>query len=284
MKIFDKRPLSLILCVMLGSFVIFSYADTNIKTMLLIALAALFLLSYLEPIGNLLKKNFGRLVIILATISMIASYLYFDMWFFAGKRFENEEVTISGTVTYMSTETYLAEIDIEVDNINETTLSSYKLKAFVNTNDFYNYSIGSKVKIVGTISDFKSDSEGFDQKAYYSAQGYSGIIKNITSFQVISSGNIPLSYKISSFRAEIARKIVLCTNTDAGGLLSAVLLGEKTYLSDQTKLDFSRIGISHILALSGMHLAILIIGIAKLLSKLNINNPCPAPLPERWHP
>ena len=62
-------------------------------------------------------------------------------------------------------------------------------------------------------------------------------------------------------------------NSDAetGGLLGAILLGDRTYLSGQTSLDFSRIGISHVLALSGMHLAILILGIEKLLSLIGIS-------------
>ena len=62
----------------------------------------------------------------------------------------------------------------------------------------------------------------------------------------------------------------MLTDSESGALLAALLFGERDYLSDQLRLDFQRIGISHILALSGMHLAILSIGIGKLLSLFGV--------------
>ena len=49
----------------------------------------------------------------------------------------------------------------------------------------------------------------------------------------------------------------MSSSAENGGLLAALLLGDQTYLSGQTKLDCSRIGITHILALSGMHISII---------------------------
>lgn len=43
---------------------------------------------------------------------------------------------------------------------------------------------------------------------------------------------------------------------DAGGFAAALFLGDRDVLPDQVKRDFSRLGISHILALSGMHLTV----------------------------
>ncbi len=43
---------------------------------------------------------------------------------------------------------------------------------------------------------------------------------------------------------------------EAGGFSAALFLGDRDVLPDQIKRDFSRLGISHILALSGMHLTV----------------------------
>ena len=43
----------------------------------------------------------------------------------------------------------------------------------------------------------------------------------------------------------------------AGGFCSALILGNKSYVDTGLKLDFSRSGISHLLALSGLHLSVL---------------------------
>lgn len=44
---------------------------------------------------------------------------------------------------------------------------------------------------------------------------------------------------------------------EAGGFASALFLGNRNVLPDRIKRDFSRLGISHILALSGMHLTVI---------------------------
>ena len=61
-------------------------------------------------------------------------------------------------------------------------------------------------------------------------------------------------------------RLINLSNKESGGLLAALLLGERDCLPIGTKVDFARIGISHVLALSGMHLAILVIGLSKLLA------------------
>ena len=47
------------------------------------------------------------------------------------------------------------------------------------------------------------------------------------------------------------------TGDESRGLPSALLLGDKTYLSDSTRRDFSRAGVSHLLAISGLHVTLI---------------------------
>ena len=68
----------------------------------------------------------------------------------------------------------------------------------------------------------------------------------------------------------LQRRAILFSDRDSGTLLTALLLGERDSLSDQLRLDFTRMGINHILALSGMHLSILALGISFLLKALRM--------------
>ena len=52
---------------------------------------------------------------------------------------------------------------------------------------------------------------------------------------------------------------------ERGALLSALLLGERDGLSDALTADMNRLGISHMLALSGMHFSVLLLGLERLL-------------------
>jgi competence protein ComEC len=204
-----------------------------------------------------------RVAVISSLLAVIFSYLYFDLWFKAYDRYEGE-VTATGTVQSFDTSSYKATVHIKTTDINETAFSEYNLIVFLDKNEYYGYSVGSEVKIKGVIESV-SNSSDFDAESYYNAKGISGFINEVTYFEITDTGEYPLSYKIQDFRMTVCRKIIYTSNEEVGGLLCALLLGEKEFLPIGTKLDFSRIGISHILALSGMHLAILTVGLTKLL-------------------
>lgn len=63
---------------------------------------------------------------------------------------------------------------------------------------------------------------------------------------------------------------VIARNVDgeAGNLAAALLLGNRDLLDSTTKRDFSRAGVSHILALSGMHMTVIMGAFAFLLRRL----------------
>lgn len=270
MKIFDKRPLSLIIAVMLGSFVFFSLYDTLVPRIIIISIIVLsFVFSFIKIESLHINRLMLRLSAVFAAIAVILSFLYFDMWFKAYDRYDGE-VTISGTVENINYTTYKTAIYLKSDNINNTPLSSYELIVYVDKSEYYGFSIGTRISVSGVIENFTS-SEAFDIKSYYTSRGISGAVNEVTEFNITDNGDYPISYKINSLRLRLCRRIIYNSNSEVGGLLCALLLGEKEYLPKGTQLDFSRIGISHILALSGMHLAILAIGFSKLLMKFGIN-------------
>lgn len=258
MKIFEKRPLSLILCITLGVFFLFSvYDDFYFRLTICFALLALLIFSFFN------RKVFLKIAVISAIASIIFSYVYFDLWFKAYERYDGE-VTITGTVQSFDNSSYNSVVHIKTDDIDGTDFSEYNLIVYLDKDLYYGYSIGSKVKLKGVIESV-SNSENFDAESYYNSRGISGFVNEVSHFEMTDVGEYPLSYKIIDFRQTICRKIIYTSNEEVGGLLCALLLGEKEYLPVGTKLDFSRIGISHVLALSGMHLAILTIGFTKLL-------------------
>ena len=265
MRIFYKRPLSLILCIMLGSFVFFSFYEYFILRILsAISAFIIFTLTFLKAFPRE-KATLTRITAICSLFAMLFSFLYFDLWFKAYDRYE-DEVKIVGTVEAMERHSYRTEVLIKTDNVDDSFLSSYKLIAYISNENYYGYSIGSKIEFTGIIEDFSSSDSSFDIESYNFSRGISGVINEVKDFKILDIGEPTLSHKIWAFRQSICRRLIYNSNADIGGLLSALLLGEKAYLPTGTKLDFSRIGISHILALSGMHLAILTLGFSRFLA------------------
>ncbi len=77
-----------------------------------------------------------------------------------------------------------------------------------------------------------------------------------------------ISAKLRTFLCNTIRNH---TKGQSASLLCAMLLGEKDGLSDTFNRDMQRLGLSHMLALSGMHFTILLLGIERLFSLLSID-------------
>lgn len=78
------------------------------------------------------------------------------------------------------------------------------------------------------------------------------------------------SVKIGNLRRRLAARLEAAVGADGLGLPSALLLGERGDLAPTLRRDFSRAGVSHLLAVSGLHLTLLFGMLALLLSLLRV--------------
>ena len=266
MKLFHKRPLSLILGIILGTFVVFSYLP-NLYLYIGVGVCFVILLSVLIFWRSKSRKIFLSVVIISVIISSILSNLYFNKWFYSyGKYSENS--TVIGKVLEREDTSYGDKLYLETYTVDGSN-ASHKIIVYIGINDG-NFPSGSVISFTGTIEEFQNNSDYFDTGSYYTSKGITGVVYSAENTELIRTDSTPLIYKIAQYRFSLARKIVSSTDKNAGGLLSALLFGEKSYLSEKTELDFKRIGISHILALSGMHFAILMIAVEIILRRLGL--------------
>ncbi len=115
-------------------------------------------------------------------------------------------------------------------------------------------------RISGRFTVKPTDYDNYDDGAAYTylAEGARVILLSGEELSLVESGTNSPSARIADFRAFLAYRITNSVGGEEGNLLAAVLLGTRTALSDRTVRDFSRVGISHVLALSGLHLTILV--------------------------
>lgn len=75
----------------------------------------------------------------------------------------------------------------------------------------------------------------------------------------------------AELRHELCTVIKERVGEENGALLNAIFLGDRSTLSDSLERDMGRIGIAHMLALSGLHLSILMFGTERLLGVLGVD-------------
>ena len=119
---------------------------------------------------------------------------------------------------------------------------------------------GQIIEFEGKINKPSSQGAGFDYESYLLSHGISGTVRVRTKdwriVPVRSTGNIRT--RAVRFRRSVIRKYrEWGLEGNALAVVSAVSLGEKKALSDQLREVYSTSGVSHVLAVSGLHVGII---------------------------
>lgn len=117
---------------------------------------------------------------------------------------------------------------------------------------------GSRVRIYGKaeLPEKVQNPGQFDFSVYYAAQGITGTVfaKDV---RVRSPFFCPFSEALFRARMKFENLFLNLFGEEDAGVISSMLLGEKAYLSEDTKELYRRGGISHLLAISGLHVSLL---------------------------
>ncbi len=263
MKLFDKRPLALILSITVGGFVIFSFSSESIRLMLLIFSVLLGFFSLLLS-RERKTKIFISAVSLALLFSMLLSDFYFNHYFDISNA-SDEEIEIEAVVYDLEYTDYSATLLMKSRKIEGRDVKR-DLVGYINKSETLSIDIGSVIVFKSTLKEFTPES-----RAYYYSRGISASVGEIESLKVIAQNEAPMISHLADFRKILMRRAVMLSDYETGTLTAALLLGERSFLSGNVSLDFKAVGISHILALSGMHLTILATGIAFFLTALGVN-------------
>ena len=281
MDIFSNRPLFSSCMLFLAWSATGCFLSGNIKLIIiLIAILTLIFMSILAVLRyhSSGKKNIFLLLILclLSTVlSLGISYSFFDRNYdkFASEYGnENNIQGIVSDVLYESNYASAYQLTVEVLNGDKD-----EYKAVLECEYPAALKIGDRVSVKAVATKPESNSGRFYEHLSYLSDGIFIIYSSSdeTELSIISDSN---NVGLISFFVSLNKKIsALLTETiggDEGDLSSALLLGNKNLLSDSIIRDFRRVGASHFLALSGMHMS-LIMGAFMMLLKLFIRNSTP---------
>lgn len=166
---------------------------------------------------------------------------------------DNKSVEITGKVTdkMFKNNAYCLHIKCKGKNKN-----SNKYIIYLKNQNAFDFKIGQTVKLKGRYKNFsRPENDGqFDSRKYYRIRGYEASIKGAT---VTHSGKRYSYIKERLFSIKERTKKVYAAYMDESeaGTLSAMVLGDKTGLDADVKDLYQAAGISHVLSLSGLHIA-----------------------------
>lgn len=225
------------------------------------------LISLLKGSLKSLRRS-KRPLVILAIVHLLL-ILAFDGFLYQDKNIPKQEVELDGRITEFKTiKGKDIEYNITVKNV-EKPFRKLLLKLDENLMKRSGliekrvHLLGERLRFKGEFQEFKKrDLEGsFDIKSHYENEGYSGFVRVKALKLILNDSYTRALYLLPNFLFRLKENIKKSFNFILGkaeaGTLSAMLLGEKTGLTSEIKVLYSDNAISHILAISGLHVSII---------------------------
>ncbi len=269
MNILKNRPLSLILCIMLGVFSLF--ADFSITFKLICASVSITAFALLFIFKDLFsgRTKFIKIILVVVAITFLLSALWAYLFF--PHQYYDKTVDISGRIYDIDDSGYASTaISLKTESISGKA-DSHKLKVYLDKEQAKSLRKYDIISFKGEITELSSSDNGFDSRSYYITYGYSGFAECTGDITLLGNDIDYFDFTFKTIGATVSNTLKKRTDFNTGAFLTALIIGDRSDLDGNTKLNFLRTGISHILALSGMHIALLSISLNKLLSLLKIN-------------
>lgn len=106
----------------------------------------------------------------------------------------------------------------------------------------------------------------FDQSLYYARQKIYGIVRCEEILEVSGEEHALMEW-LSQLKTTWKLHLVDCMGEKNGAILAAMILGEKSEMDSEVKELYQNNGISHILAISGLHISFIGLGVYRLFRK-----------------
>lgn len=268
MKIFFRRPLAFCTAMFILFFVIMIYLPAvAVQILLAIGIAALIILL-------LRRRRFDKLTG--AFVALSAASLLCLIWSVVilspARTLEHgyyEAVLEVNEISYQSDNT--AYFTAELESLNG---ESFKYDCKLNAEKLpCELRSGDKLSAVVEMIPFADDKYGFDESSYYRSKNIwlSAVIEDGSNIQLLSHTEYHLKNAVQSIRDRCVESFERYTDDDSAAFLAALTIGDKSGLDASVKRDMTRLGISHMLAISGMHLAIIMGCIVILISLMGFD-------------
>lgn len=131
--------------------------------------------------------------------------------------------------------------------------------------------VGSLVRVRGTLErpPGATNPGQFDRAAWYALQGIRFIMKG-KEVRVVGRSANPFGVMCAVIRQKLSERVRAVFPADVAGILGAMLVGDKALLDpDETSL-YRLGGVSHVLAISGLHITLLGMGFFRILRGLRV--------------
>ena len=215
----------------------------------------------------------SKVIIFICIISIFSNFIViFQKNRYSNLYVDKEKLNIVGIIEGdIKNSQYYTRYKIKV--ISANNLSKYEntyVYIMLNNNLSQQLNYGDKVKCEGEFLEpnTRRNYMGFNYKNYLKTKKIYGSVK-IDKIQKISKKNKnPIMMISNNIKLVLEKRIEQIFNKNSADIFKGIFLGNTSNIEDEIRDDFKISGMLHILAISGMHVNYIILGIEMLFGKL----------------
>ncbi|MBQ9429447.1 MAG: ComEC/Rec2 family competence protein [Clostridia bacterium] len=269
MQIFSRRPLFCALFVFLAADLLFTFISPEIRSVIAAACFGVLALVFLYSLIKVFRGGGARILLpaLLCAVAL-AGALLCAHGFADGRlaRIENRAspAVIGGQIRKCERiADYEGEYIADIDMLDGDRFSCALLLIF---SDEISASENDRFTAIVQIEPFSDNEYGFNTRAYRISDGVFARA-TVLSYHADAVGTPRWQTRFEEIARAIEKHFDRRFDDDSAALSKALLLGDKDDLAGTFKRDIRRLGVSHILAVSGTHFSVLL-GMATLILSL----------------
>ena len=271
MGIFYRRRLCLFCCLFcLASLVAWFLSASALMWIgtAILLLAALACALFWKPRFHSRRCLTCMLCLAFTLAALLHSYLWIDLPEQKAEAYEGEHIVQARIVETQYRSSYHSQYLVKLLGIDEEATD---LTAVLSCPSNAELAAGDTVYASAVLESATRDSDGAlliaaveeETKIYVRRTSEEPVLTTLTS----RGGIRILSNRVRSHLRQIC---ISHLGEEVGALASAFLLGDRSELSSRITLDFQRAGVSHMMAVSGLHIAILFGSVELVLRRLYV--------------
>ncbi len=270
MTILRKRPLAAACALFITCLLLFSLITATVKIVVSSVIACALLSLLLIPrMGSLIPVTFLSVCAIVLACAL--SVHFFDGKLASAQSLCGKDAPIVARIDEVRTQTgYASSYRVTLLSVGGEEAN---IRAALYTDYASDACAGDTVFLTVSFVPFDRDLHGFDMYRYSVANGVLVSCESYdeSAFQLLKEEKQEsLAAVLSRSRARVGAMIETASHPADAGFLKALLLGDTTDLDPSVERDFRTLGISHVLAISGMHLTVIIGSLATVLSLFGV--------------
>lgn len=269
MHIFHQRPMALsAVCFAAAAVLAFSMPSFVQFICIIASLLALLVLIFLFCKTKKRAVFLALLVAVSVVLALVSSYFFFHVRYQNWQNRIGEECVVEGVILEREVgKPYQSSLIAEIHTINEKSCRADVRLLFPYASTLQ---VGDSFRLVGVGTAFETKyMENEETNAIKNAILLCITSEDMHNCELLEEERFSLRATLSRWNFAASYYLEQSIGGEAGKLASALLLGTRDHLSGDTALHFGRAGVSHLLALSGLHVSILIAALELLLRAIS---------------